>query len=164
MREMKDKELKLMTTEELGVELLSMFGDEIRMKLDVPLSNIGTYVTNIHTEVASGNGRYSEKKHQTPMFELKTDCFRLAFTKHSDDTIELYWIEVFDKCKGMGSELMNIILDTADEMGVNVRCIPTDMKGDGNIKTLYRIRDWYRSFGFEAGKLAKAVFTYSPQV
>ncbi|WP_289063843.1 hypothetical protein [uncultured Zobellia sp.] len=84
-------------------------------------------------------------------FEIFTDNskFRLSLIPNNNHSIEIWWIQVYNKGNKLGTEIMNKILDVSDELGVGVKVIPVDIDNpDGKVRNLYRLRDWYRSFGF----------------
>ena len=84
------------------------------------------------------------------------------------DNIYLAAINVFDKGKGIGTELMNTILDHCDEIGKKLFLHPFPIeytKEKYNPKKalngFYRLRDWYKSFGME--EQSDGYMVYNPQ-
>jgi hypothetical protein len=101
---------------------------------------------------------YSEKKENVHIMNYEDDCVKLQLYSIDSNTIELGWIELNERCKGKGTEIVNCILDTADDLGVDVRVLPVDFSCGGvePIKYLRWLRDWYKSFEF------KSYSQYSP--
>jgi hypothetical protein len=100
------------------------------------------------------NKMYRENKGKTHVLAYEDECFRLEMSEFNDNTVELLWLKVNDKCKGKGTEVLNAVLDTADTMGINVRVLPVDFEPSprGNQTTydyLVWLREWYRSFDFK---------------
>jgi len=157
---------KVTTAAELGIQTLENFADAVRERLGFPAENVKCVIQDIWTDVSKVNrrGRFMEKKTQCATFNMKNDCYHLSLIQHNSQCVEVYWIQVFDKCKGLGTEIMNHILDIADEQGIDVRAIPSDFDNPTkDPRVLVKLRDWYRSFGFVAGKLQKEVFVYKCQ-
>ena len=119
------------------------------------------------------------KKHYTDVmrdkfvFDICTETYCLQFSQDSDTALELGIIEVFEPGKGLGTEVMNHILDVADELGITIKTIPAPIveedylfggKGDPQaFKTIQRLRRYYSSLGFKFSILTKAVMYYKPQ-
>ena len=82
------------------------------------------------------------------------ECMKLQIMERSSTEVELFWIETGEKCKGLGSDIVNSILDTADELKKNVVVLPVDFdtewSGMSPINYLRRLRAWYKSFGFKS--------------
>jgi hypothetical protein len=78
-----------------------------------------------------------------------------------DNRMFLEHIEVDNKCKGLGSFIMSIILDVCDEMNISLTCVPTDIFGkNGN---LIKIRSWYCSLGFKKIMFNDVFYKYNPK-
>ena len=155
------------SAEELGIETLESFCQEIHSRLGLKDDEVTCIIQDVVTVVFLRKGKnYKESKTKVPQVWMKTECFKLCFIQHNSNTVELYWIETFAKCKGMGTDIMNTILDVADELGVKVRAIPADFdhghNGTKAFAMLRRLREWYVSFGFQNSIIKKAVYTYNP--
>ena len=160
---MKDLEIKNgKTADELGIELMEGFCEVVRERLNFPMEQVKCRIQDIWTDVliSPTKGVYRESKSQCPIFSMENDCFKLDFCQHDNKTVEIYWLEVKEKCKGMGTEIMNTILDVADEYAVNIRVIPSDFDIKGTNYNIYSLRRWYISFGFINSINHPAVFTY----
>ena len=61
---------------------------------------------------------------------------------------------------------MNTILDVSDELGIGVKLIPVDFDNtERKIENLYRLRNWYKSFGFKSiDNNRTPVLFYEPQI
>ena len=97
--------------------------------------------------------QYENKKSNKHTMKYEDECLKLEIMEVSPTEVEIFWIETKDKCKGMGSDIVNKVLDTADEMGVDVRVLPVDFDTEWSglepIQYLRRLREWYKSFGFK---------------
>jgi len=98
--------------------------------------------------------------------DLVNENYRLSLLPNNSNSIEIWWIQVYKKGKGFGTNLMNIILDISDELGIGVKVIPVDFDTeDENIEHLYRLRSWYKSFGFKSKDFNRTpILYYEPQV
>ena len=85
------------------------------------------------------------------------------FSILGEDTVGLQYIEVFKEGKGMGTTILNIILDAADKYGVTIDVFASPFKCKyGNVpvnliqrfmyksmmKDTLRLINWYRDFDF----------------
>lgn len=148
-----------------NLDTLETFVTELEKKLGYEA--LGEIYPEICTNVLRPNGksRYQQKLKNVHVLTFKTECYKLKLIPSTENCIEVYWIEVKDteRCRGLGSELMNTILDISDELNIKVKAIPCDMMGDGTIEVLYRIRNWYRSLGFKPSKIEPASYHYLPK-
>ena len=105
------------------------------------------------------NGKYKLKplQHQFTMFlNYETDNWVVQVCESEDyKNIYLAGIYVFDKGKGIGTDLMIKILDYCDESGYKLYLHPfppeysKDKLNDKKaLLRFYKLRDWYLSFGF----------------
>ena len=89
---------------------------------------------------------------------IHSDQIQLQFNTKRIDEIELWWMETKTKGQGMGTVLLNQVLDVADEMGIKITLCPIP-QGDMSISTL---RNWYSEFEFKGNKF-NPYMTYKPQ-
>lgn len=97
-------------------------------------------------------------------YELE-GVFKMIVHLKDADNIGLHYLEVEEQGKGIGSDIMNIILDLCDDMKFNVELCATAFKSkyaDVPVKQLtkymlkhqekanQRLRSWYNSFGFKS--------------
>jgi hypothetical protein len=114
------------------------------------------------------NKMHREEKKDLHIMSYEDECFRLEISEVSEDCVELLWLKVNDNCKGKGTELVNSVLDTADEMGIKVKVLPVDFETNlmGNQKTsldyLKWLRDWYKSFDFKTYSNVTPALMYYP--
>ena len=138
----------------MNSELMEMFVSVLSERITFN-SVTGVINESLVTEVLDyKNRRYREVKNRVPQLTMMNECIKLSFIPCNNNTIELFWIETLtEKCQGYGTEVMNHILDVADELGINIRTIPADFDhgetGYAAMKMLNRLRAWYESFGFE---------------
>ena len=119
------------------------------------------------TMVTTYNLTYERKRFEgerlNKMVVIKNDRYLIGFIPVDESMIELFKIEVFDKGKGTGTHLINGILDVSDDVGIGVKVIPISFQKDS--MTLYKLRDWYRSFGFDTkGILTRPELYYIPNL
>ncbi len=94
---------------------------------------------------------YTEIDDQKCIFSYEDDCIRLEFSNVNDTTIELLFLNVQDKCKGLGSKVLNNILDICDELGFILKVLPINYEIPKSMKMsdkeyLKWLREWYKSF------------------
>jgi len=112
---------------------------------------------------------FFEKKDELHIMSYEDECFRLEISEVSEDCVELLWLKVNDRCKGKGTEILNFVLDTADELGICVKVLPVDFDPflKDNQKTsldyLKWLRDWYRSFEFKSYSQFTPALMYYPK-
>lgn len=137
-----------------SVETLEDFTTLLSHNLNLSPEDWLPMITPMLTDVywEAKNKRYSESKDEMHLMNYEDECVKLQISAVSNDCVELQWIEIKEKCKGMGSNIMNTILDTADELKVDVRVLPVDFD-PGNTKPIVYLRwlrDWYKSFEFKS--------------
>jgi len=111
-----------------------------------------------------------------PTFILQTEKFKLIMSAVSEFKVEIFMIKSLKEIKGIGTNLMNNILDVSDELGINVDVIPSDydvefrkkfeespdtIKGQGLTKYMKFLVSWYKSFGFKSSMFTPKL-TYYP--
>ena len=90
------------------------------------------------------------------ILSYESDDYGIAVSNSEDfDNIYLAAIKVHKQGQGLGTELMNKILDHCDKNNVKLYLHPFPLeytKENFNAKKalplFYRLRDWYKSFGF----------------
>jgi hypothetical protein len=112
--------------------------------------------------------KWKYEEFDSPMYRSLSLGYDLSFIPFSEDTIELWNINVTDRGKGFGSELLSRIMDVSDRTGIKIKLVPVDCDGDKNTSKNYlgKLRDWYWEMGFEKPKYPSIdpYFTYSPSV
>jgi hypothetical protein len=90
---------------------------------------------------------------------------RIGNAEFSDHNITnrmfLEHIEVDSKSKGLGTYIMNTILDVCDQTGESLMCVPTDIVGKKG--SLSDIRNWYTSLEFRKLKNNSVFYIYNPK-
>ena len=107
--------------------------------------------------------KYFEEKKYAEFFQYEDETFKIIFNELSDSSVELFWIEVRNKNKGIGTNLLNNILDAADELNLEIKAIPipiNEMSFDWDAKR--RLREWYKSFNFKSKSSLTPALFYSP--
>ena len=103
------------------------------------------------------NGKYKcvpVHMNYTMVLEYKTDDWSVAVGNSEDyDNIYLASIKVNDKGKGIGTDLMNTILDYCDENGYKLYLHPFPLNYVREnfdckkaLPLFYKLRDWYKLF------------------
>ena len=139
---------------EASLETVETFATEIANRCGFSTDEWQCEIRNCSAEVdhIDMSGRRFRKVYtKTPMMTYQDQCIKLTISAVSDRAIEIFWLEVLsDRCNGVGTDMMNTILDIADDNGINVRVLPVNFDcGDGHpFKYLIWLRDWYKSFGF----------------
>jgi hypothetical protein len=94
--------------------------------------------------------------------------YKIIFIPFSDDTVELWKIEVTKRGNGFGSELLSKILDVSDRTGIKIKLVPIGFDKDENTPKNYtnRLKCWYNEMGFERPKFPTIdpYYTYNPSV
>ena len=116
---------------------------------------IGSYSSNVMD--IDNNRRYIETNDYAHVMKYEDDCIKLYLTDFAESAncVELQRIEIKERCKGRGTQIMNLLLDTADELGIQIRVLPVDYDNSymtenqqKDIDYLKWLREWYKSFGF----------------
>jgi hypothetical protein len=172
LKGMEDVELKVYNPMEkpMALDTLEWFATTLAEKIGITPNDWFPQVANHKSNVwdIKRNKMYYEEKPSLHIMSYEDECFRLEICEVSEDCVELLWLKVNDSCKGRGTELLNSVLDTADEMGIKVKVLPVDFQPNliGNQKTsmdyLKWLRDWYRSFEFKSYSNFTPALMYNP--
>jgi|TARA_R110000823_G_C15811931_1_gene488335 hypothetical protein len=103
---------------------------------------------------------YTKEYFKKVRHTIHSDQIQVEFYTKSKDTVELWWMETKPKGKGMGTMVLNNILDAADELGINIILCPIP-QGEGAMP-ITKLRKWYSEFDFKANKF-NPYMTYAPQ-
>lgn len=129
--------------------LMEEFVIELSSKLELKPLDFKPFIRDINVSVKHGEHTYTESKLSRTL-NYQCDKYKLIFSEHDNQTVELWWIQVYDKGNGLGTEIMNKILNVSNELGIRVRVIPVDIDNkEKKLENLNRLRDWYKSFGFQ---------------
>jgi GNAT superfamily N-acetyltransferase len=145
-----------MTKEEMEVALqdpkmvVQLFMGEFVERNGLDHSKVHARIFNKGTQTYWKGRTWTEWVNNVGGIGYETDEFNLVFAEKSTDTIELYMIEAKQRGKGIGTDLMNKVLDLADELGVNIQLVPTPYKNVDDSKYCSFLREWYASFGFKS--------------
>ena len=119
-----------------------------------------THIGHDFVSVPFKSIEYTKEYFNTVRHTIHSDRIQLEFCTKSKDTVELWWMETKPKGKGMGTQVLNTVLDAADELGIKVILCPIP-QGEGAM-SITKLRQWYASFGFK-GNMFNPYMTYSPQ-
>jgi len=95
-----------------------------------------------------GKKWYNTKKN-TALIGLQHKTFSIIFGEGTTDSIEVYMIETKKQGKGVGTRVMEQVLDLADDFGLDVTVIPTAYKNQDDHAYLSFLRQWYYDLGFD---------------
>ena len=145
-----------MTEEQLAETLqdpkmvLQLFMGQFVERNGLDHSNVHATIFNKGTETFWKGRTWTEWVSECAGIGYETDEFNIVFAEKSTDTIELYMIEAKERGKGIGTELLNQVLDLADEFGINIQLVPTPYKNVNDKRYCSFLREWYASFGFKS--------------
>jgi len=136
--------------------VLKNFVNEVSKELNVEFEG---YYTFFERGVPKGK---KEKivKFYSLFFRSISKQYDISFIPFSNDSIELWKINVNNRGKGLGSEIMSRILDVSDRTGIKVKLVPVDYDKDKNTPKDYlnSLKNWYsEGFGFK-----KSIFSFDP--
>lgn len=98
-------------------------------------------------------------------FLPEDQSYNLFFFPIKEDVVKLQYIEVIETNKGLGTKILNCILDAADEVGIKIEIFSSPFKSKyANISSIktprsikklqmidnWRLINWYRDFGFKS--------------
>jgi|LakMenE01Jun11ns_1017448.scaffolds.fasta_scaffold9548858_2 hypothetical protein len=117
------------------------------------------------------NGKYKSKSIElnfTMFLQYESKDWIVQISESEDMTnIYLAGIHVFNKSNGIGTEVMNKILDHCDNNGYKLYLHPfppeyskTKFNEKKALLRFYKLRDWYKSFGMEEQE--NGYMVYSP--
>jgi len=111
-----------------------------------------------------GRITYKETSNKpAPTSYLSTDEYYITLYEQGG-IIELFIIDVFDSGKGLGTKIMNHMLDVADEMNVKIKLIPIAYRASGTKdfeRDCARLKRFYMDFGFVPTPISPYL-TYTP--
>ena len=111
-----------------------------------------------------GRVKYKESSNKPlPTSYLVTDEYFITLYEQGG-IIELFVIDVFNTGKGLGTKIMNHMLDVADEMNVKIKLIPIAYRASGTInfeRDCARLKRFYMDFGFVPTSISPYL-TYTP--
>ena len=90
----------------------------------------------------------------------------IYFIENSDDSVELWKINIKNRGNGYGTKIMNKILDVSDRTGIKIKLVPVGYDVDENSPKNYlqKLKNWYWELGFEKSKFPTIdpYYTYYP--
>ncbi len=108
---------------------------------------------NVNSQTMYNDKLYKSKTRYDQLSIVYNDeCIDIEILEYDKNTYELYWLEVKGtKCKGIGSKILNHILDACEEHNIKLTLIPVPLTAKtwkSNKELTMRLIDWYKSFGF----------------
>jgi GNAT superfamily N-acetyltransferase len=88
-------------------------------------------------------------KENSALIGLFHKTFNIIFGEGTTDSIEVYMIETKKQGKGVGTRVMEQVLDLADDLGLDITLIPTAYKNQNDPQYLSFLRQWYYDLGFD---------------
>jgi hypothetical protein len=140
-----------------GIRILEMFIMTYSEKSILDISEnewipmVRPHKSRVNWKSIGFSNNYTEIDDQKCIISYEDDCIRLEFSNVNDTTIELLFLNVQDKCKGLGSKVLNNILDICDEMGLILKVLPINYEVPKGMymtdkEYLKWLREWYKSF------------------
>lgn len=140
-----------------GIRTLEMFIQTFNEKSILNISEnewipmVRPHKSRVNWKSIGFSNNYTEIDDQKCIFSYEDDCIRLEFSNVNDTTIELLFLNVQDKCKGLGSKVLNNILDICDEIDLILKVLPINYEVPKSMymtdkEYLKWLREWYKSF------------------
>ena len=103
--------------------------------------------------------------YDTYSVEFTTQDYSVTFCPSNKGVIELFTIEIKNPRRGIGTNLMNLILDVCDNMNIKCALIPVgEFRNQYGMTTPTNVLiQWYGSFGFKKNVLTH-YFIYTPNI
>jgi hypothetical protein len=123
-------------------------------------------ITNLSHDEYRGQRRAPISiNYNTYAVQFTTDEYSVTFCPSDNRVIELYKIEIKKPKCGIGTNLMNLILDVCDNMNIKCALIPVGEFRNRYGKTTPTdvLIQWYGSFGFKKNVLTH-YFIYTPNI
>ena len=102
----------------------------------------------------------------SPIYHHSSYKFELSFIPFSENSVELWKINVKERGKGYGSEIMSKIMDVSDRTGIKIKLVPVDYDCDEKHPNGYliKLKTWYTiGLGFEKPQISfDPFYTYHP--
>jgi hypothetical protein len=155
-------EIKRLKSEKLNV--LENFVNELSNELNVDFFN---QVSTFERGVQRGK-KYKVEKFKSTLYKSLSIGYEVSFIPHSNESVELWVINVKERGKGLGSEILSKVLDVSDRTGIKVKLVPVDYDRNDNTPKNYldSLKNWYtEGFGFQRPKFSfDPYYTYYPSV
>jgi len=155
---------------------MNTFIKALSAKLNISESDWNQYTTTQSVNVPLDSTfykTYKEIEKVKKVFDVETSDYSLQFANISEGLLELCVIIVNNPGKGLGTEIMNHILDTSDELNITIKTVPAPIKDVSEIffgnskhqdfEIVKRLRKYYFSLGFRYSITSKAVMFYKPE-
>jgi hypothetical protein len=158
---------KNVKTKRSSSEALESFVKEFSKMTNIPFDEFDNgYNERVsETLIYQKNNKFKKFKENRfgEFYKYENDIYKLKFCALNENLVELYWIEVYNNNKGIGTKLMNDILDAADEVNVEIKLIPIPLYSfNDDLESKIRLRNWYKSFGFRSKSTLTPAMYYSP--
>jgi hypothetical protein len=121
-------------------------------------------VKKVYLDKVYGKPFHYESKEPLPTAFFETDDYYIQLF-FDGNSVELHIIEVYNGNKGLGTELMNYLLDSADDMKIKVKLIPIAYKSSGTaefITNTHRLKRFYMDFNFVPSRISPYMI-YTPK-
>tara|TARA_B100001939_G_C16870754_1_gene586281 strand:- start:566 stop:1042 length:477 start_codon:yes stop_codon:yes gene_type:complete len=120
--------------------------------LDADMWTVGIQHNVNSSTMYNGKLYKSKTRYDQLSIVYNDECLDIEILEYNKNTYELYWLEVKnEKCKGVGTEILNHILDACEEHNVNLTLVPVPLEAKTwkeNDSLTKRLLNWYKSFGF----------------
>ena len=126
---------------------------------DVPnLEKTIKHIASDHVEVPFKGKRYFKQYKSHVRGSVHSNKIQIEFNSKSENEVELWWIQCENRGIGLGTIILDNVLDIADNFGIKITLCPIPLDG-GDIS---KLRQWYTKFGFK-GNMFSPYMTYTPQ-
>ena len=144
-------------------DTFNTFINNLRMKIGEPTSQRKSNLS--HTEYRGKRRVPITINCKTHAVEFTTDEYSVTFCPIDIQSIEIYKIEINKPKCGVGTKLMNLILDICDNMRIKCALIPVGefINRFGKSTPTVALIRWYGSFGFKKNTLTH-YFIYNPNL
>jgi len=144
------------------LKVLEEFVTEVSNELNVEFEN---EIIDF-TRMTLNGKKIKFHKFISPIYHYFSDEFELSFIPFSENSVELWKINVKNRGKGIGSEIMSKIMDVSDRTGINIKLVPVDYDCDENHQNGYliKLKTWYTiGLGFVKPRISfDPFYTYYP--
>lgn len=141
------------------ITMLTVMQNTFNDLKDVPnLETTVKHISSDHVEVPFKGKRYFKQYKSHVRGSVHSNKIQIEFNSKSENEVELWWIQCENRGIGLGTIILDKVLDIADHFGIKITLCPIPLDG-GDIS---KLRLWYTKFGFK-GNMFSPYMTYTPQ-
>ena len=141
------------------ITMLTVMQNTFNDLKDVPnLETTVKHISSDHVKVPFKGKRYFKQYKSHIRGSVHSNKIQIEFNSKSENEVELWWIQCENSGIGLGTIILDKVLDIADHFGIKITLCPIPLDG-GDIS---KLRQWYTKFGFK-GNMFSPYMTYTPQ-